>query len=262
MLSLRDFHAKCAMFPITDIRCLLILGAWHLLDYYRVTLFITNSAGSFSPAIIRLNKQTAAQFANDLDMLLDQKSDRQELSDPMIVTLATKPYRLDKNQIVHLAEENLTCAVLPSYVSVDENEKTSVEKRITLVLQDSKNSFWPLIVRMNDSVASQLSADLKKALAGPTAVELKQPQNAESYVGIYQDSQGRKLELTFEDDQLQYAIYWGPNGPVSRGQLVESAEGVLQLHQPGEDTPTTVTWSEDKKTVTTISFLDIDFVRN
>ena len=227
----------------------------------RVTLFITNSAGSFSPAIVRLNTETATQVVNDLNKLLDQKGDRQELTDPMVVTLATLPYKLDQNKIVHLAEENLICDVLPSYVSVDDNQQTSVEKRITLILQDSQNSFWPLIVRRNDSVASQLSADLKLALAKPNPVELKQPQNAESYVGTYQDSKGRKLELKPENDQLIYAIYWGPNGPISRGQLVQSAEGVLILHQPGEDTPITIKFSEDEKTVTTITFFDIDFVR-
>ncbi len=220
----------------------------------RVTLFISNSAGSFSAAIIRLNTETAAQVVIDLDKLLDQKNDRQEFTDPMIATLATMPYKLNENQVVHLAEEDLTCEVLPSYVSVDDNQQTSVEKRITLILQDSKNSFLPLIVRMNDSVASQLSADLKMALAKPTAVELKQPQNAESYVGTYQDSKGRKLELKPENDQLLYAIYWGPNGPISRGQLVQSAEGALQLQQPGEATPITVKFSEDKKPLPRLLF--------
>jgi len=227
----------------------------------RITLFISNSDKSFSAAIIRLNRETAAQVVNDLNKLLAERNDRPELTDQMLVTLATIPYKLDVNRVVHLAEENLTCEVRPSYVSVDENNRSSVENRITLHLEDTKNAFWPLIVRMNDSVALQLSADIMAALEKPPTAELKLPPNAVSYVGTYEDSNGRKLELKLENSQIHYAISWGRNDPVSRGQLVQTPEGVLQLQQPGDTTRITVKLSADQKTVTTISFLDLDFDR-
>ncbi len=135
------------------------------------------------------------------------------------------------------------------------------ERRITLVLQDSKNSFWPLIVRMNDAVVKKLIDDLQSSLKKSSAPAAKPPANAESYVGIYQDAQGRNLEVKQDGTQLTYAIYWGPNGPVSRGQLVQTAEGDLQFQQPGDVTPITVKLDADRKTVSTISLLKLDFVR-
>ncbi len=87
----------------------------------------------------------------------------------MVVTLATMPYELNVNRVVHLAKENLTCEVRPSYVSGDENNQYSVENRITLIVEDTKSSFWPWIVRMNTRFRHQRSL--------PFTVELRQLAN-------------------------------------------------------------------------------------
>jgi hypothetical protein len=227
----------------------------------RLTLFLSNSDETFSSAIIRLSPESATKLVRQLTEQMDRKVARVKLKDAMTVTLATQPYKLNDNHVVHLAEENLTCEVLQAYVSVDENMQKTTEQRITLVLQDTKNSFWPLIVRMNDAVVRKLIDELQSAVKKSTAATAKPPANAAAYVGTYQDSKGRKLEVKQDGPQLAYAIHWGPNGPVSRGQLVQTAEGALEFRQPGDITPITVKLNEDKKSVTMISLLKLDFLR-
>lgn len=130
----------------------------------RVSLFVTNSSGTFSPAVIRLDREAASKLADKLKSELATKEAREEVKDPMTVMLSKKVYSYDENEIIHLPEESLHCVVLPAYSSVNENNERTLERRITLVLQDTQNDFWPLIIRMNDSVVGKMIEDLQSSL--------------------------------------------------------------------------------------------------
>jgi hypothetical protein len=55
--------------------------------------------------------------------------------------------------------------VLPRYVGQREDGSTIVDERITVVLEDGPNHFWPLIVKMSIDEAERLQDDLARAIA-------------------------------------------------------------------------------------------------
>ncbi len=227
-----------------------------------VTLFIQNPEGSFSAGIIRFNQETAAKLKGDLDKLLAQNNARVDATDPMTVTIATRPYPLNDQQVIHLPTGELDYQLLPAYVRVDENRQSTTDNRITLVLVNRANFSPPLVVSMNQAVAEKLQADLKVTLEQPRA-SFKAPENAPAFVGMFEDENAhwRELEITMEQNQVNYAIHWTKIGPSSRGTLVQSDSGGYQLQQPGEICPVTVKFSPDNKLVLSLRVLDIEFIR-
>jgi hypothetical protein len=59
---------------------------------------------------------------------------------------------------------HLTYQVLDHYTGVDDEGKQHVDRRITLVVQDTKKSFWPFIVKMNLACAKDLGKQIEAAL--------------------------------------------------------------------------------------------------
>ena len=78
--------------------------------------------------------------------------------------LYTKPYALTDYGAVYLPGE-VTWRVLPRYVGRREDGTSVVDERITVVLQDPPNRFWPLVVKMSIEEAEQFRAELEKVIA-------------------------------------------------------------------------------------------------
>jgi hypothetical protein len=55
--------------------------------------------------------------------------------------------------------------VLPRYVGEDAEGNKIVDERITVVLQDEPNRFWPLIVKMSIEEAEHFQNELSKMIA-------------------------------------------------------------------------------------------------
>jgi beta-lactamase regulating signal transducer with metallopeptidase domain len=54
--------------------------------------------------------------------------------------------------------------VQSQYIGIDEKGERHVDDRTTVVLQDQKNSFWPLIMKLGDRAAADLTRDLQLAI--------------------------------------------------------------------------------------------------
>lgn len=73
-----------------------------------------------------------------------------------------KPY--EKNANGHIAVPNVQLVALPEYHGVDDTNKLRIiDKRITLVVQDAANSFWPVIMRLSKADAERIYDELDAA---------------------------------------------------------------------------------------------------
>src|SRR3954464_12054820 len=78
--------------------------------------------------------------------------------------LYTKPYAGTDDGAFSLPED-VEWAVLPRYVGRREDGGQIVDERITVVLQDRPNRFWPAIVKMSVAEAERLKAELARVIA-------------------------------------------------------------------------------------------------
>ena len=78
--------------------------------------------------------------------------------------LYTKPYSMDENGVIALSHE-VQWKLLPRYVGIRENHVQVIDERITVVLHDAPNRFWPVIVKMSVAEADQLHAQLAQVIA-------------------------------------------------------------------------------------------------
>ena len=78
--------------------------------------------------------------------------------------LCTKPYDGTDYGAFYLPN-HVTWQVLPRYVGQREDGSTIVDERITVVLEDEPNRFWPLIVKMSVEEAEHLQSELTEIIA-------------------------------------------------------------------------------------------------
>jgi hypothetical protein len=78
--------------------------------------------------------------------------------------LYTRPYSLDRNGSIALPLD-VRWKLLPRYVGLRENNTHLIDERITVVLDDAPNHFWPLIVKMSIAEAEALHARLAEVIA-------------------------------------------------------------------------------------------------
>ena len=61
--------------------------------------------------------------------------------------------------------------VLPRYIAGNlRGEITFIDERLTVVLQDTPNQFWPVIVRMDSAFAQTFMADLARVITQKSEV--------------------------------------------------------------------------------------------
>ena len=77
--------------------------------------------------------------------------------------LYTKPYTATQFGAIFLPG-HVAWRVLPRYVGRREDGSSVVDDRITLVLQDEPNRFWPVIVKMSVEEAERLRHDLEQMI--------------------------------------------------------------------------------------------------
>ena len=116
-------------------------------------------------AALTLSLIAATSFADKLLLETEQSS--------LECTLYTKPYTATEHGAFALPD-GLEWTVMPRYVGRTETGETIIDDRLTLVLKDKENSFWPVIAKMSlgeaESLQEQLStviAQKRKALPTP-----------------------------------------------------------------------------------------------
>jgi hypothetical protein len=77
--------------------------------------------------------------------------------------LYTKPYE-ETDYGAFFLPNHVSWRVLPRYVGEGEDGLTIVDERITVVLQDEPNHFWPVIVKMSIEEAEQFKRQLAKII--------------------------------------------------------------------------------------------------
>ena len=78
--------------------------------------------------------------------------------------LGTMPYTANEHGLITLPA-GIEWQVLPHYTSISDDGSIAIDNRITVVLNDSKNSFYPLVVRMNLKEAARLNEQLSSVIA-------------------------------------------------------------------------------------------------
>ncbi len=78
-------------------------------------------------------------------------------------TLYTRPYDANEGGAYELPAE-VRWRVLPRYIGQRADGSRIVDERITVVLEDRPNSFWPVIVKMSMGEAEELQRKLAKVI--------------------------------------------------------------------------------------------------
>lgn len=76
----------------------------------------------------------------------------------------TKPYKGTEHG-AYMLPAGLEWRVMPKYVGVDKDGKRMVDDRITMVLVDGENRFWPFIAKMSVEQAEVLKEQLGEVIA-------------------------------------------------------------------------------------------------
>ncbi len=86
--------------------------------------------------------------------------------------LFTQPYKSNEHGAFFLPS-GMKWKVMPRYVGRSDDGKTSVDDRITLVLQDSEKGFWPFIAKMDIEEAEALQKSLAAIIADKKVAKAK-----------------------------------------------------------------------------------------
>jgi hypothetical protein len=78
--------------------------------------------------------------------------------------LYTKPYKATEHGAFFLPA-GVKWKVMPRYIGRSNDGRQIVDDRITLVLQDTKNSFWPMIAKMSLEEAERLQKELSAIIS-------------------------------------------------------------------------------------------------
>lgn len=93
-----------------------------------------------------------------------QEQGLKETETTMDCALYTKPYRANEHGAFFLPK-GLSWQVMPQYVGRGAEGERIVDNRITMVLADKANRFWPFIAKMSIEEAEQLQEKLAVAIA-------------------------------------------------------------------------------------------------
>ena len=122
-------------------------------------------ADGFWPVIVWMSLSDARQLHADLAQVISSKPESDDEMSGVESLIGTGIYSLDHNGAKRLSSE-AAWRVMPRYVGVDAmGEITQVDERLTVVLADEPNSFWPVIVKMESGVAQAFMADLARVIS-------------------------------------------------------------------------------------------------
>ena len=144
-------------------------------------------ADGFWPVIAWMPLADARQLHGDLALVISSKPLSDNEGSGVESLIGTGMYSLDHNGSTRLSSE-AAWRVMPRYVDVDATGKiTQVDDRLTVVLADATNSFWPVIVKMDSGAAQTFMADLARVIGlksedpeggGSAASQVAEPSEA------------------------------------------------------------------------------------
>lgn len=127
----------------------------------RVVLSLKDPQGKVA-LVSRIPSSVAKQLASDIRTIVNDKKAQglKPGNGENAIVVAPQVYTVDVSSgLVHVA--NVTFDVLPGYNGIGRNNERITDDRITLVINDSERSFWPLVARLDLGVADKLATDLE-----------------------------------------------------------------------------------------------------
>lgn len=122
-----------------------------------VRLLVRDGAAGKDIATLTLDWGSAATLAIQLQQMISLRKEADiDAHTGTDVIVATMPYVLDESKRVQFPA-GLRVQVLPEYRGTDEQGRPVTDSRITLVVSDAANSFWPVIVKLATADARTLA---------------------------------------------------------------------------------------------------------
>jgi beta-lactamase regulating signal transducer with metallopeptidase domain len=137
----------------------------------RLTVVLDHAAERMWRVVARLSDEAAATLRDELAATIEarraaKKTDARKPgeADQSKIILATKPYTLNAHGAVDLPAD-VQFKVLPGYRGVGRDGQQIVDERVTIVLQDEANRFWPMVAIIDDVAAENFLATLKASIS-------------------------------------------------------------------------------------------------
>ncbi len=151
--------------------------------------------------VSRIPTADALALANEIKRLAAEKRAAGALpgnGDSNIV-VAPQIYKPDNAGMVHVA--GLSFMALPGYSGIDQNNQRITDDRITLVINDQANGFWPLVARLDLATAEKLAADIAAPGKAQPAAAPKPGAMVPSNLGSVKEQtfEQRTTRVTFAD---------------------------------------------------------------
>ena len=157
--------------------------------------------------------------------------------------IGTVPYERDTLGRVELPQR-VAWKVLPAYRGV-RDDGVFTDNRITLVLEDRERSFWPIVARLDDDEARQLTNTLAqfirdKALAGPNADHEARGMTTSLYTKAYTLNEHKAFELG--GDGVAFRVLASYRGVDERGERVTDERITLVLQDAEKSFWPAISW--------------------
>jgi beta-lactamase regulating signal transducer with metallopeptidase domain len=150
--------------------------------------------------ISRVPIADALALANEIKRLAAEKRAAGALpgnGDSNIV-VAPQIYKQDNAGMAHVA--GLSFMALPGYSGIGQDNQRITDDRITLIINDQANGFWPLVARLDLATAEKLAADIAAPGKAQPAAAPKPGAKAPANRGISdQTFEQRTTRVTFAD---------------------------------------------------------------
>lgn len=128
-----------------------------------LTLSLHDDEHDDTPFSVEMNKSAAMEFAKGLRSAAAAQTNEGE-KNGIEAVIYTSPYKVGDDGVLALPEGMVLVRVMPRYQGGTDDGKVVVDERLTLILMDEKNHFWPAIVKMSRGAVRALQLELENAM--------------------------------------------------------------------------------------------------
>ncbi|MEM7629242.1 MAG: hypothetical protein AAF356_07455 [Planctomycetota bacterium] len=131
----------------------------------KVTIVLQDAGNRFWPVVARLTDAEASRLLSELDAAIEQRQgDWQDGAPGVDASIYTRAYNVTETGTLELPDR-LRLRALPMYRGTDAAGRTVIDKRLTLVLDDTAKGFWSAIVWLDEPSAVDLRAQIVRTMA-------------------------------------------------------------------------------------------------
>jgi hypothetical protein len=127
----------------------------------RLTIVLEDSKSRMWHMIAKLGAKDAKAFTDQLEAAIAAR--KGESPAGVAAMIATRPYTIAAPGMITLPA-GVTLEAMPAYTSSGPDNVIKTEDRVTVIVKDAANSFWPMVVRMDAPAAQTLLTQVKAAM--------------------------------------------------------------------------------------------------